>query len=101
MGGLVWWWWYQRWRDWMEDAADGPQNVEYVSEQLDVKDPSLEAFSNVFARFQLPPETTTVCGHPCNYTPLVCLTASTGSRWRAHERRGYLFRRRHGLRGRL
>ena len=29
----------------MEDA--GPQNVEYVSEQLDVKDPSLEAFSNV------------------------------------------------------
>ncbi|KAI0707825.1 hypothetical protein C8Q76DRAFT_696149 [Earliella scabrosa] len=42
----------------MEDA--GPQNVEYVSEQLDVKDPSLEAFSNVFARFQLPPETTTV-----------------------------------------
>ena len=46
----------------MEDA--GPQNVEYVSEQLDVKDPSLEAFSNVFARFQLPPETTTVCGHP-------------------------------------
>ncbi|KAI0807861.1 DUF382-domain-containing protein [Fomes fomentarius] len=37
-----------------------PQNVEYVSEQLDVKDPALEAFSNVFARFQLPPETATV-----------------------------------------
>ena len=34
--------------------VDGPQNVEYVSEQLDVKDPALEAFSDVFARFQLP-----------------------------------------------
>ncbi|KAI0723800.1 hypothetical protein C8T65DRAFT_627471 [Cerioporus squamosus] len=40
--------------------VDGPQNVEYVSEQLDVKDPALEAFSNVFARFQAPPETTAV-----------------------------------------
>ncbi|EJF66233.1 hypothetical protein DICSQDRAFT_49878 [Dichomitus squalens LYAD-421 SS1] len=38
---------------------DKPQNVEYVSEQLDVKDPALEAFSNVFARFQAPAETTT------------------------------------------
>ncbi|TFK46683.1 DUF382-domain-containing protein [Heliocybe sulcata] len=28
----------------------------YVPEPLDVKDPSLEAFSNVFARFQLPPD---------------------------------------------
>ena len=44
----------------MEEEYDGPQNVEYVSEQLDVKDPALEAFSDVFARFQLPPETTTV-----------------------------------------
>ncbi|KAJ8522887.1 hypothetical protein ONZ45_g606 [Pleurotus djamor] len=33
-----------------------PQNVEYVSEQLDVSDPALEAFSDVFARFQLPPD---------------------------------------------
>lgn len=33
-------------------------NVEYVSEQLDVKGPALEAFSDVFARFQLPPEST-------------------------------------------
>ncbi|RPD66578.1 DUF382-domain-containing protein [Lentinus tigrinus ALCF2SS1-7] len=40
--------------------VDGPQNVEYVSEQLDIKDPALEAFSDVFARFQAPPETTTV-----------------------------------------
>jgi splicing factor 3B subunit 2 len=29
-------------------------DVEYVSEQLDVKDTTLEAFSDVFARFQLP-----------------------------------------------
>lgn len=29
-------------------------NVVYVSEQLDVKDAALEAFSDVFARFQLP-----------------------------------------------
>ena len=36
------------------------RNVEYVSEQLDVKGPALEAFSDVFARFQLPPDTLTV-----------------------------------------
>ena len=31
-------------------------NVEYVSEQLDIKGSALEAFSDVFARFQLPSE---------------------------------------------
>lgn len=31
-------------------------NAAYVPEPLDIKDPSLEAFSNVFARFQLPPD---------------------------------------------
>ena len=35
-------------------------NVEYVSEQLEVKGTALEAFSDVFARFQPPPESTTV-----------------------------------------
>ncbi|TDL27333.1 DUF382-domain-containing protein [Rickenella mellea] len=35
-------------------------NVEYVSEQLDIKDAALEAFSDVFARFQLPPDEVTV-----------------------------------------
>ena len=35
-------------------------NVEYVSEQLDIKGPALEAFSDVFARFQPPPEEITV-----------------------------------------
>ena len=42
------------------EIDDGPLNVEYVSEQLEVKGAALEAFSDVFARFQLPPETTTV-----------------------------------------
>ncbi|KAF8646940.1 hypothetical protein AX16_007032 [Volvariella volvacea WC 439] len=32
------------------------QNVEYVSEQLDISSEALQAFSDVFARFQLPPE---------------------------------------------
>ena len=36
------------------------RNVEYVSEPLDVKGPALEAFSDVFARFQLPPDASTV-----------------------------------------
>ncbi|KAF9556170.1 DUF382-domain-containing protein [Agrocybe pediades] len=43
----------------MEDEdgkVDGSSNVEYVSEQLDLKDAGLEAFSDVFARFQLPPD---------------------------------------------
>lgn len=31
-------------------------NVEYVFEQLDLNEAGLEAFSDVFARFQLPPE---------------------------------------------
>ncbi|KAF8735529.1 hypothetical protein AX14_001898 [Amanita brunnescens Koide BX004] len=35
-------------------------NVEYVSEQLDIKGAALEAFSDVFARFQPPPEEVTV-----------------------------------------
>ncbi|KAL1947818.1 hypothetical protein VTO73DRAFT_13542 [Trametes versicolor] len=38
--------------------VDEPQNFEYVSEPLDIKDPALEAFSDVFARFKPPPEST-------------------------------------------
>ena len=42
-------------------ANDGVEgDVEYVPESLDVNDPALEAFSNVFARFQLPQEIKTV-----------------------------------------
>jgi hypothetical protein len=39
---------------------DVDMSVEYVSERLDVSDAALEAFSDVFARFQLPPESTSV-----------------------------------------
>lgn len=38
--------------------------VEYVSEQLDVKGAALEAFSDVFARFQAPPDSSLVCPSP-------------------------------------
>ncbi|KAJ7155572.1 DUF382-domain-containing protein [Mycena crocata] len=39
--------------------VDDDDNVEYVSEQLDANGSVLEAFSDVFARFQLPPEEST------------------------------------------
>ena len=39
-------------------------NVEYVPEPLEVKDPALEAFSDVFARFQAPPESSSVRPSP-------------------------------------
>lgn len=35
-------------------------NVEYVSEQLEVKGAALEAFSDVFARFQPPSDSSAV-----------------------------------------
>lgn len=43
----------------MEEVGP-PRDVEYVPEQLDVKGSALEAFSDVFARFQLPPESSSV-----------------------------------------
>ena len=46
-----------------EHSVDS-SNVVYVSEQLDVKDAALEAFSDVFARFQLPPDDDTVSFPP-------------------------------------
>jgi len=42
------------------EEDERPANVEYVSEQLDLSDAGLEAFSDVFARFQLPPEESSV-----------------------------------------
>ncbi|KAJ7449551.1 DUF382-domain-containing protein [Mycena latifolia] len=39
--------------------VDDDDNVEYVSEQLDANGSVLEAFSDVFARFQLPPDEST------------------------------------------
>lgn len=44
----------------MKMEVDEPQNFEYVSEPLDIKDPALEAFSDVFARFKPPPESALV-----------------------------------------
>lgn len=45
-----------------DSTADAEEDVsvEYVSEQLDVSGVGLEAFSDVFARFQLPPDEPTV-----------------------------------------
>jgi splicing factor 3B subunit 2 len=43
-----------------QEDVDQPMNVEYVSEQLEVKGAALEAFSDVFARFQAPPESSAV-----------------------------------------
>ncbi|OJA13604.1 hypothetical protein AZE42_02736 [Rhizopogon vesiculosus] len=41
--------------DAVKQGEDGPVgNVEYVIEQLDVKDPALVVFSDIFARFQAP-----------------------------------------------
>ena len=40
----------------IEHAQNESENVEYVSEQLDLKGAALEAFSDVFARFQFEPE---------------------------------------------
>jgi hypothetical protein len=36
----------------VDEDASADENVEYVSEQLDVQGSTLEAFSDVFARFQ-------------------------------------------------
>ncbi|KAG0707825.1 hypothetical protein DFH29DRAFT_599896 [Suillus ampliporus] len=45
--------------DTVKQEEDGPVgNVEYVIEQLDVKDPALEVFSDIFARFQAPQDYT-------------------------------------------
>lgn len=44
----------------MEVDEKGSENVEYVSEQLDIQGTALEAFSDIFARFQLPPDESSV-----------------------------------------
>ena len=44
-----------------EIRNEAESRVEYVPESLELKDPALEAFSNVFARFQLPSEEKSVC----------------------------------------
>jgi splicing factor 3B subunit 2 len=44
-----------------DEDGKGVSIVEYVSEPLDLNDASLEAFADVFARFQFPPEESSVC----------------------------------------
>lgn len=69
-------------------------SVEYVSEQLDVSGAGLEAFSDVFARFQLPPDEPTVS--------IIFLVLSVNNfrmkypaveNHRLLQRRNYIFRR--------
>ncbi len=43
-----------------ESHNEESDNVEYVSEQLELKGAALEAFSEVFSRFQSEPEETPV-----------------------------------------
>lgn len=46
-----------------EHSVDFGDNVEYVVEQLDVSDPALEAFSDIFAKFQAPADSSEVRLH--------------------------------------
>lgn len=43
---------------------ESESNVEYVPEQLALQDSVFDGFVDVFARFQLPNEATTVRSHP-------------------------------------
>lgn len=72
----------------LEERQD--QETEYVPEALDLYSPDLAAFSNVFARFQLPPEDTSVR----SILLRGCLFSSVplGKSCRDIKRRGYLFR---------
>ncbi|THG99470.1 hypothetical protein EW026_g2891 [Hermanssonia centrifuga] len=66
----------------MEDVK--LQNIEYVSEQLEVKGAALEAFSDVFARFQPPSDSSTVRHH--DILPKATLILARATR-REKERR--------------
>ena len=41
-------------------SEEAPNDVEYVFEQLDIKGSGFEEFADVLARFQQPPEATSV-----------------------------------------
>ena len=76
-----------------EIRNEAESRVEYVPESLELKDPALEAFSNVFARFQAPAETTTVRVHAYICAAEVHLCRWLGPRRRAYERGGHLLGR--------
>ncbi len=44
-----------------EGGSDANENVEYVFEQLDLNGSTAQVYSDVFARFQAPPESASVC----------------------------------------
>lgn len=94
-----------------EEPDTRNDNVEYVSEQLDVG-PALEAFSDVFARFQFSldsntvrlvfPISSTLSSFLSHLTRHLSVSVSIGQIGRpAQQRRSDLLRRRHGLRDRL
>ena len=58
----------------------GVSIVEYVSEQLDLNDASLEAFADVFARFQFPPEESSVCLFSISHVSLPLMLGLSCSR---------------------
>jgi hypothetical protein len=75
-----------------EDDLREIENVEYVSEQLDLKGAALEAFSDVFARFQFEPEDSPVRRTYGSLTSPY-LTYSSGKIRGPAQRRGYLLGR--------
>jgi splicing factor 3B subunit 2 len=83
-----------------EDHQQESENVEYVSEQLDLKGAALEAFSEVFSRFQFDPEDTPVRSQSIFLT-LGHLISHTGEIRGPVQRRGHLLGRRNRWRDRL
>jgi splicing factor 3B subunit 2 len=83
-----------------EDHQQESENVEYVSEQLDLKGAALEAFSEVFSRFQFDPEDTPVRSESIflPFRHLICLTGEIRG---PVQRRGHLLGRRNRWRDRL
>ena len=76
-------------------------NVEYVPESLETKDPALEAFSNVFARFQLPPDGKPVRNPEKLSAPLLMLVLQVSLENRSYKSRDHLLGRRDVIRRRL
>lgn len=77
----------------VKEEPEPERNVEYVSEQLDVMGPAVEAFSDVFARFQLPPDASTVSSNSHLMLKLNLTEIHVGTQVRELQRRGNLFRR--------
>lgn len=70
-------------------------DVEYVFESFDLKDSSLDEFSNVFARFKPPADESMVCAALCSI--IAALTVAERRGWWSFKGRDYLLRRRYAL----